>query len=88
MYLLARYITGRPLGALIAGFAFTFSPFHLSVAMQYNALGSIQWIPLYMLALLVLLRRGRLRDAALTAQLSRCAPSPRTTTLGLSAGSL
>ena len=61
MYLLARYVTGSPLAALIAGFAFTFSPFHLSVAMQYNALGSIQWIPLYILALLVLLRRGRLQ---------------------------
>ena len=65
MYLLARYVTGSPLAALVAGFAFTFSPFHLSIAMQYNALGSIQWIPLYLLALLVLLRRGRLRDAGL-----------------------
>jgi hypothetical protein len=66
MYLLARYVTGSRLAALVAGFAFTFSPFHLAVSMQYNALASIQWIPLYLLALLFLLRRGRRRDAALT----------------------
>ena len=66
MYILARYLTGSPLAAAIAGFAFTFSPFHLSMAMQYNALASIQWLPLYVLALIVTLRHGRLRDAALT----------------------
>jgi hypothetical protein len=65
MYLLARYVTGSRLAALVAGFAFTFSPFHLAVAMQYNALAAIQWIPLFLLALLVLLRRGGRRDAAL-----------------------
>jgi hypothetical protein len=66
MYLAARYLTGSRPAALVAGFAFTFSPFHLSVAMQYNALASIQWIPLYLLALIVLLRRGGKRDAVLT----------------------
>jgi hypothetical protein len=66
MYALARYVTRSRLAALIAGFAFTFSPFHLAVAMQYNALASIQWIPLFLLALLVLVRRGRKRDAVLT----------------------
>jgi hypothetical protein len=66
MYLLARYVTRSKLAALVAGFAFTFSPFHLAVSMQYNALASIQWIPLFILALIVLLRRGRRRDAILT----------------------
>lgn len=66
MYFAARYLSGSRLGALLAGFAFTFSPFHLSLAMQYNALASIQWIPLYLLALIVLLRQGRKRDAVLT----------------------
>jgi hypothetical protein len=65
MYLAARYLTGSRLAAFIAGFVFTFSPFHLSVAMQYNALASIQWIPLYLLALIVLLQRHRRRDAVL-----------------------
>jgi hypothetical protein len=66
MYLLARYVTRSKLAALVAGFAFTFSPFHLALSMQYNALASIQWIPLFLLALIVLLRRGRRRDAVLT----------------------
>jgi len=65
MYLAARYLTGSRAAALVAGFAYTFSPFHLSLAMQYNALASIQWIPLYVLALIVLLRRGSRRDAVL-----------------------
>ena len=65
MYLAARYLTRSRAAALVAGFAFTFSPFHLSLAMQYNALASIQWIPLYLLALIVLLRRARKRDAVL-----------------------
>jgi hypothetical protein len=65
MYLLARYITGRPLAALIAGFIYTFSPFHLAQAMQYPALSSIQWIPLFVLALLLVLREPRLRYAGL-----------------------
>ena len=66
MYLPARYITGSRLAALVAGFAFTFSPFHLSLAMQYNALASIQWIPLYILALIILLREGRKLHAVFT----------------------
>lgn len=66
MYLAARYLTRSRFAALIAGFAFAFSPFHLAVAMQYNALASIQWIPLYLLALIVLLQRRRKQDAVLT----------------------
>ena len=65
MYLLARYVTRSRAAALVAGFAYTFSPFHLAIALQYTALSAIQWIPLYLLALLVLLRRGRTRDAVL-----------------------
>ena len=64
MYLLARYLTGSRAAAAIAGLIYTYSPFHLALAMQYNSLAAIEWIPLYVLALLVLLRRGRLRDAA------------------------
>ena len=66
MYLLARWVTGSVPAALLAGFVYTFSPFHLALAMQYNALASIQWIPLYLLALLALLRHGTVRAAILT----------------------
>jgi hypothetical protein len=65
MYLLARYITQRPLAAGIAGFIYTFSPFHLAQAMQYPALSSIQWIPLFVLALLLIVRDAKLRYAVL-----------------------
>jgi hypothetical protein len=65
MYLLARYLTGSRAAAAVAGVIYTYSPFHLAMAMQYNSLAAIEWIPLYLLALIVLLRRGRRRDAAL-----------------------
>jgi hypothetical protein len=65
MYLLARYLTQRRLAAGIAGFIYTFSPFHLAQAMQYPALSSIQWIPLFVLTLLLVLREPKLRYAAL-----------------------
>ena len=65
MYLLARHITGRPLAAALAGFIYTFSPFHLAQAMLYPALSSIQWIPLFLLALVLVLRKPRLRYALL-----------------------
>ena len=65
MYVLARYLTGSRLAAAVAGLIYTYSPFHLAMAMQYNSLAAIEWIPLYVLALIVLLRRGRARDAAL-----------------------
>ncbi|HWH13663.1 MAG TPA: hypothetical protein VNT51_02890, partial [Miltoncostaeaceae bacterium] len=65
MYAFARYLTGNPWAAAVAGLLYTYSPWHLALAMQYNSLAAIEWIPLFLLALTVLLRRGRLRDAAL-----------------------
>lgn len=66
MYVLAAYVTRNRAAAGIAGFVYTFSPFHLALAMQYPALASIQWIPLFLLAFLVLLRTPSLRAAVLT----------------------
>ena len=63
MYVLARYLTGVPLAAFVGGFIYTFSPFHLAQAMQYAALASIQWLPVFVLALLLLLRDGKMRNA-------------------------
>jgi hypothetical protein len=65
MYLLARYVTRNRLAALVAGAIFAFSPFHLAMAMQYTGLAAMQWIPLFVLSLLVLLRNWRTRDAVL-----------------------
>jgi hypothetical protein len=66
MYVLAKYITGSRLASGVAGLIYTLSPFHLAQAMQYAGLASIQWLPLFLLALIVVLRTGRLRHAAYT----------------------
>lgn len=66
MYLLARYLTGNRAAAAVAGFIYTYSPFHLALAMQYNSLAAIEWVPLYLLALIVFLREPRPRNAAIT----------------------
>ncbi len=65
IYLLARYLIRDRLASALAGFVFTFSPFHQALGLQYGALASIQWIPVYVLALLVALRSGSKRAAAL-----------------------
>ena len=65
MYALARYLTGSPLAATIAGFIYTFSPFHLAQAMQYPALSSVQWLPLLVLSFLLVLQEPKFRYAAL-----------------------
>jgi hypothetical protein len=63
MYLLVRHLTHNRPAALVAGFLFTFSPFHLMFGQQYGALASIQWIPLYALAIVRLFERPTLRRA-------------------------
>jgi hypothetical protein len=65
MYLLARYLTASRSAAGLAGLIFTLSPFHLAQAMQYGALASIQWIPLFVLAIVALLRTWTIRNAVL-----------------------
>jgi hypothetical protein len=65
MYLLARYLTGSRPAAAVAAVIFMASPFHLAMAMQYQALSTIQWHPLLVLAFLVALQTRRYRDAVL-----------------------
>jgi len=57
MYLLARYLTGSRLAAAVAGLIYTYSPFHLALAMQYNSLAAIGAL----LGALASARRARLR---------------------------
>src|SRR5262249_29583981 len=66
MYLLARDLTGSPLAAALAGLIFTMAPFHLAESLQYRSLLSLQWLPLFVLALLLLFRKWTKRAAALT----------------------
>jgi hypothetical protein len=49
MYLLIVYLIKDRFIALIIGFAFTFSPYHISKAVGYLNLLSIQWVPLFYL---------------------------------------
>ena len=53
-YLLARYLTGSPWAAWVAGLIVSFCPYHLSRALGHLNLVSIEWMPLYILCLLKL----------------------------------
>jgi len=50
-YLLARYILGSHLGAMVAGLAYAFLPFHVAHAAHHPHVAQTQWLPLYFLAL-------------------------------------
>ncbi len=51
-YLLVRYLTGQRRAAFVAGIVFTFCPYHFAHLHGQLNLISIQWLPLYVLALL------------------------------------
>lgn len=50
-YLLARYVLGSHLGAMVAGLAYAFLPFHVAHATNHPHVAQTQWLPLYFLAL-------------------------------------
>ena len=50
-YLLARYVLASHLGAMVAGLAYAFLPFHVAHAAHHPHVAQTQWIPLYFLAL-------------------------------------
>ncbi len=64
-YYLVLRLTRNHVASAIAGFIFAFSPYHLWKAWAWIPLANIQWIPLYVLALLDLRRTRRLRYAIL-----------------------
>lgn len=66
MYLLVKELTANRGAAFVAGLIYTYSPYHLAEAMQYDLLASIQWIPLFLLFLLRLFRSGKVRDGIAT----------------------
>ena len=63
-YLLARYVLGSHLGAMVAGLAYAFLPFHVAHASHHPHVAQTQWIPLYFLALWRCLDRPDLRRAS------------------------
>ncbi len=50
-YLLARRVVGSHLGAMAAGLAYAFLPFHVTQAAGHPHISQTQWLPLYLLAL-------------------------------------
>jgi len=64
-YLLARYVLGSHLGAMVAGLAYAFLPFHVAHATNHPHVAQTQWLPLYFLALWRCLDRPDLRRASL-----------------------
>ncbi len=50
-YLLARRVVGSHLGAMVAGLAYAFLPFHVTQSAGHPHVAQTQWLPLYFLAL-------------------------------------
>ncbi len=63
MFWLVRDITRHTLASFMAGFVFTFAPYHLSQSMAHAHLGAIQWWPFFALFVRRALLNGRWRDA-------------------------
>jgi hypothetical protein len=66
MFCLVRYLTRSSAGAFLSGFVFAFFPYRLSESV-HPVLVSTQWMPLYFLCLLRLLRERRKRFAVAAA---------------------
>ncbi len=64
-YLLARYVLRSHLGAMVAGLAYAFLPFHVAHATAHAQVAQTQWLPLYFLALWRCVDRPDLPRAAL-----------------------
>lgn len=65
MYYLARHVTADRRVAFFGGLAYLVGAFHAVHAMMFANLAITQWMPLYILALLVFIRKASTRNAAL-----------------------
>ena len=66
-YFLVFYFLNNSLAALFSAIIFTFCPYHAVRSWQHLGLVHIQWMPLYILSLLVLRNKKTLRNAVLVA---------------------
>jgi len=62
-FLLAYYLTHSYWPSLVAGYIFTFSPYHFAQAQGHLQLVSLEWIPLFLLLWLILLDKPSIRLA-------------------------
>ncbi len=59
MYILANYLTKNHYAALISGFVFTFSAFHIAQAYSHIHFTNIEWVPLFIYFFLRLVYEDR-----------------------------
>ncbi len=67
MYALARSLLRDRLPAVLAALIYAYCPYHFARAWQHIGLAHTEFMPLYLLALIRLTRRARLRDTLLAA---------------------
>ena len=60
-FLLAFRISGSYLGALVAGYLFTFSSYHFAHAIGHMDIVSLEWLPLYVLFFYLLIENPKIR---------------------------
>jgi len=69
-FLFVRYITGSAAAGLIGGAIYSLAPFHMQKVLDAQLeVAATQWVPLYLLALHILLERRRWRWALLAGAL-------------------
>lgn len=64
MYYLVRYLTKNRWAAFFGGFVFMLCPYHAYNSMMFLGLSIIQWMPLFILALLVFTEKPSIKSAA------------------------
>jgi len=65
MYLLAYRVSGNRIASVMPGLIFAFSPYHINQAQGHLTLAHIEWMPFYLLSLLMLTENKNYRNAIL-----------------------
>src|SRR3989338_3141165 len=63
MYLLVYFLTGNNLSAIFSGIIYAYCPYHFVRTWQHLGLAQIQWMPLYILSLFVLIKEVNVKSA-------------------------
>ncbi len=67
MFMLAYYLTGNKYAAFIAGLVFAFAPMHIAQSYGHLNWTSIEFLPLFVLFLLLSIKESKIRYATLAA---------------------
>lgn len=66
MYKLVYFLTDNNYSAIFSGIIYAFCPYHFVRAWQHLGLAQIQWMPLYILSLFLLIKEANLKRAFLS----------------------